>query len=179
MLYDDNGYILYRGDLIMDKTDITSTVAGQAQKVIFALSTIFFWVKGSIKVDSRFVKVETKNTILGVIPAGQKNRTFPLKNLQEANLSSSYDVKAMFFGLVILIIGFFVMKANFLIALILMVIGIAVFCAGIKTVLVIVSAGSEYAVDAPFFEKTKMNTIKDAIDEALAYDTDKTDLNLH
>lgn len=51
------------------------------KKVEFALSILFFWVKGSVAVDSRFVKVNTANAILGIFPAGRDAETMPLKIL--------------------------------------------------------------------------------------------------
>jgi len=50
---------------------------------------------------------------------------------------------------------------------------------GIQTVLVIQRAGADYYVSVPFFEKSKLLSIQDTITEALAQDTDKTDLNMY
>ncbi len=48
-------------------------------KVVFSISLIFFWLKGEIEVDSRFVKTNLTNTILGIIPAGRDQQSIPLK----------------------------------------------------------------------------------------------------
>lgn len=160
--------------------NIQNTESSGTKKFIFALSTLFFWVKGFIKVDSRFVKVESKNTILGgIIPAGQKNRSIPLKSINEVYLSSSYKIFPMFLGAILIIFGLTYLISNIVAAIILLIIGIGSFGSGMKTVLVLQLSGSEYIVDAPFFEKSKMLDIKEFIDESLAYEIDKGDLNLH
>ena len=41
------------------------------KEVEFSISLLFFWIKGKIEVDSRFVNTDLSNTILGVIPAGK------------------------------------------------------------------------------------------------------------
>ena len=42
----------------------------------FAMSVLFFWVKGEVSVDSRFVRTNLSNTILGFIPAGRDSQIF-------------------------------------------------------------------------------------------------------
>lgn len=160
--------------------EIQNTKSLGTKKFIFALSTLFFWVKGFINVDSRFVKVNSKNTILGgIIPAGQKNRSIPLKSISEVYLSSSYKIFPIFLGALLMIAGLNYLGSNIVTAFILIIIGIGSFGSGIKTVLVLQLVNSEYIVDAPFFEKSKMIDVKEFIDESLAHEIDKTDMNLH
>ncbi|WP_165773213.1 hypothetical protein [Bacillus mycoides] len=49
---------------------------------------------------------------------------------------------------------------------------------GIQTILRIEKAGTPYHISVPFFKKEKMQLLNDIIHNALAEDTDKTDLNL-
>ncbi|CAM3223086.1 hypothetical protein [Vagococcus fessus] len=147
------------------------------KKVIFSLSPLFFWVKGYIEVDSRFVKTSTGNTILGFIPAGKANQSIPLKNISAASLSSQYKIKPFIIGIIIIFIALSMIGSTFLGALIMLLIGVGVLCSGILTTLVIQRAGSDYYLAVPFFEKKKLLVIQDVIIEALANDADKTDLN--
>lgn len=45
----------------------------------FSTSLLFFWVKGKVEVDNRFVKTKLSNTLLGFIPAGKDQQSIPLK----------------------------------------------------------------------------------------------------
>lgn len=52
-----------------------------------------------------------------------------------------------------------------------------IFGSGMLTTLIIQRAGNDYLVSVPFFEKGKLIAAQDQIEDALAHDTDKTDLN--
>lgn len=148
------------------------------KKVEFAISLLFFWVKGAVEVDSRFVKTKVSNTILSVIPAGTDKQSIPLKNISGSMLSTKFLVKPFIIGFIFILLGFGFIGDSFLAGLILLIIGIGTAGSGIQTVLIIEKSGSPYVITVPFFEKQKMQLLNDVIHEALADDTDKTDLNL-
>lgn len=148
------------------------------KKVEFSLSLLFFWVKGFVSVDSRFVKVSAANTILGIIPAGKDNQSIPLKNISSARISTSYKIKPIIFGMILIFISLGMLGESFFSALIFFLIGVGVLGSGILTVLVIQRAGKDFYVSVPFFDKAKVLQIQDMIEEALMHDTDKTDLNM-
>ncbi|RHW49203.1 hypothetical protein DS831_09125 [Bombilactobacillus bombi] len=148
------------------------------KRVDVSLSLLFFWVKGFIAVDSRFVRVSKGNTILGFIPAGKDNQNIPLKNISSTMISSQYKIKPIILGVIIIFLAFSFISQSFLGALVLLLIGVGVLGSGLQNVLVIQRAGSDYLIPVPFFEKAKLLTIQDEITEMLAQDTDKTDLNM-
>lgn len=148
------------------------------KKVEFAISLLFFWVKGAVEVDNRFVKTKISNTILGVIPAGRDQQSIPLKNISGSMLSTKFFIKPFIIGFILIFIGFGLIGDSFIAGLIFLLIGIGTAGSGIQTVLIIEKAGSPYLISVPFFEKGKMLLLNDAIHNALSYDTDKTDLNL-
>lgn len=69
------------------------------------------------------------------------------------------------------------LSSSFFAALVFFLIGALIFGSGILTTLIIQRAGNDYMISVPFFEKNKLLMAQDKIEEALAYDTDKTDLN--
>lgn len=149
------------------------------KKVNFAISLLFFWVKGAVEVDNRFVKTRISNTILGVIPAGKDQQSIPLKNISGSMLSTKFFIKPFIIGFILIFIGFGMMGESFIAGLILFLIGVGTAGSGIQTLLIIEKAGSPYEIYVPFFEKNKMHTLNDIIHNALSDDTDKTDLNLY
>ncbi|WP_077216089.1 hypothetical protein [Bacillus kwashiorkori] len=144
----------------------------------FSTSLLFFWVKGKVDVDNRFVKTNLSNTILGFLPAGKDQQSIPLKNISGSMLSTKYFLKPIIIGLFLLFFGFGTFGETFLGGLTLIIIGIGVAGSGIQTILNIEKSGTPYFISVPFFEKQKMQMLNNTIQEALAEDTDKTDLNL-
>lgn len=144
----------------------------------FSLSFLFFWVKGSVGVDSRMVKVQKKNTVLGFIPAGSDNQNIPLKNISSTTISSSFNIKAIIIGILILFISLNILGDSFLGGVLLFIIGLGIASSGILTILVIQRSGSDYYLSVPFYEKSKLLVIQDEIELGLSNDADKTDLNL-
>ncbi|MFJ7665613.1 hypothetical protein ACIQXI_00810 [Lysinibacillus sp. NPDC097195] len=148
------------------------------KQISFSISLLFFWVKGSVEVDNRFVKTNLSNTILGFIPAGKDEQSIPLKNISGSMLSSKYNIKAILIGLFLIFTSLGYIGASFIAGLILLIIGIGIAGSGLKTILTIEKSGSPYYINVPFFEKAKMVELNKHINTALAADTDKTDLNL-
>jgi len=149
------------------------------KKVEYSISLLFFWLKGYIAVDSRFVKIQRGNTIFGFIPAGKDNHSIPLKNISSAMISSQYKSKPILFGAFIIILALAMMSDNFFGGLFTLAIGVGVLGSGLQTILILQRSGSDYLISVPFFDKHKLITIQNEITEALAYDADKTDLNLY
>ncbi len=148
-------------------------------RVTFSLSMLFFWVKGFIEVDTRFVRVSKGNTVFGFIPAGKDNQNIPLKNISSTMISSQYKIKPILIGIVCIFISLSMMGSSFMGALILLIIGVGILGSGLQNVLIIQRAGSDYYVPVPFFEKSKLLAIQDRITESLAHDADKTDLSMY
>lgn len=147
-------------------------------KISFSISLLFFWVKGDVEVDSRFVKTNLMNTILGFIPAGRDQQNIPLKNISGSMLSTRYKVKGMLLGFFIGMPGLGAFGSSFFGALIFLTIGALIFLGSIQTTLKIEKAGTPYEITVPFFEKAKLEKLNTLIHNALVADTDKTDLNL-
>lgn len=147
------------------------------QKVEFSMSLLFFWIKGKVQVDNRFVKLNIPNVVLGVVPAGSGKQSIPLKNISGSILSSSLQIKPLLIGLLISFFGLGMLGDNFFVAFIMLAIGLTMASNGILTTLTIEKSGSNYTISVPFYEKAKLIILDNQLDEALAADTDKTDLN--
>lgn len=147
-------------------------------KVMFSISLIFFWLKGEVEVDSRFVKTNLANTILGIVPAGRDQQSIPLKNISGSMLSTKYRFKPMLVGFFVALFGFSTMANSFLTGLIVFAFGVCIVLSSVQTTLRIEKSGTPYEIQVPFFEKSKMQVLNGLIQNALAADTDKTDLNL-
>ncbi|GGE68550.1 hypothetical protein [Priestia taiwanensis] len=148
------------------------------KEIQFSTSLLFFWIKGKVEVDNRFVKTNLSNTFLGFIPAGKDQQNIPLKNISGAMLSTKYFIKPIILGLLMFLIGFGSLGDSFVFGLILLILGVGIAGSGIQTILHIEKSGKTDLISVPFFEKQKMQLLNNHIHDALADDTDKTDLNL-
>lgn len=150
----------------------------QEKKVDFSLSLLFFWVKGHVSVDASFIKMSIANTIFGLIPAGKNEQSIPLKNVSAVTLSKKYVILPMIVGLLISLTALGMFSESVIGGLIVLAIGLLMLGSGIKTRLTIQRAGRDFDVDVPFYEKGKLNSLKNEIDDALARNDDKTNLEL-
>lgn len=141
-----------------------------------SLSLLFFWIKGSIKIDQRFVRVNLANTVLGIIPAGMNEQNIPLKNISAVVVSKKFKLLPMVIGLLIALAGLSLLGEDFIPALVMLVIGVLLFGSGIRTAMAIERSGGTVVIVVPFYEKAKLDVIAAEINEMLANDADKTDL---
>ena len=130
-------------------------------------------------VDYRFVRIVEQNTVLGLLPAGKHKLNIPLKNISDASIDTSYSIKDFIFGVIIAMTGLGTFNSDTAIGVIILLIGIRIFLNGIMTKLSIEKVGTAYEISVPFYNKQNMIEIKQAIEEALATDIDKTDQSLY
>jgi len=146
-------------------------------EVQFSISLLFFWIKGKVSVDNRFIKTNFANTVLGIFPAGKDQQNIPLNNVSGANLNTKYSFKRIIVGLLIAFFGLGSLSSDFFTAIVLIAIGAVIFLSSIETVLTIEKSGTNVHVLVPFFEKAKMDVITAQINDGLTYVADQNDLN--
>lgn len=124
-----------------------------AQKTIpFASAFMFPWIKSSIGVEGRMVKLHKANTILGVIPAGAENQTIPLDQVS-VSYNSKINIKAMLLGLILAGAGIFCFGINVLLGLVLLILGAGNIGSGIITEIEFQRNGNPYVLTAACYAK--------------------------
>lgn len=135
----------------------------------FSVSLIAPWVKGNIFVDNNFLRVDIQNTVLfGMLPAGRSKDTSPLNTVSNVYTSSSYHLGAIILGAILTLAGLFSFGSSAFTALILMLIGVAVFGSGIKTVFTYERSGIAKTIELPFFEANHARELEEQVIQALA-----------
>lgn len=145
----------------------------------FSISLVFFWIKGHLSVDSRFIKMNIPNTILGIIPAGKNKETIPLKTISNLKISTRYRIFHIIFGIAVMIASFSYLRESFFGAIICFIIGVAITGSGIQEKLSFQKSGTEESISVPFFEKNVLQNIEKAIISGLEKETDKSDLSMY
>lgn len=144
----------------------------------FSVSLLFFWIKGHLEVDGRFIKTKIPNVVLWFIPLGAEEDTVPLKNVSNLRISTKYRLFPLVFGAILVFGALNLLASSFISALILAIIGIGIFGTGIQKILSFDKSGGTQIISVPFYEGQTLSAMKNAIITALSNDTDKSDLNL-
>ncbi|WP_125703017.1 hypothetical protein [Lacticaseibacillus daqingensis] len=145
----------------------------------FAASVFLFFIKGKISVDYRGVHVTEQNTVLGLIPAGQRKQTIPLNNISAATINTAYVAKRFIWGFLIALFGLMTISNSPFVGLLFAALGVITFLNGIMTTLSIEKSGNTYVLNVPFFNKTDIMQVQDVIEQALNTAQDKTDQSLY
>ncbi|WP_424320497.1 hypothetical protein ACPD8N_07355 [Lacticaseibacillus chiayiensis] len=145
----------------------------------FSVSLLFFWIKGHLEVDGRFIKTKIPNVILWFIPLGAEEDTVPLKNVSNLRTSTKYRVFPIILGAILVLSALGSLGTSFIGALIVALIGVGIFGTGIQKTLSFDKSGSVQVISVPFYESGTLVAMKNKIVAALSDDTDKTDLNLY
>lgn len=130
------------------------------------------------------LQVSTCNIALGFLPLGRNSQTIPLRNISSAEVSTSYDLKKIFTGILEILFAL-ILKFLFggilveIITVLAIWIGLLNILNSFNTVLCIQRAGNDYWLRVPVTSKGDILRIEKAIKKALDYEADKTDLNTH
>ena len=139
----------------------------------FSPSVILFWLKTSIAASSTRVQYKSPNTILGLIPLGSQTQTILLRNIASVDTNTKFNMGSFIWGLVFLIAGFVCFQLNVVIALILVLLGIANLCNMMSAQLDFVNqAGGRNSIVVSILEKNKLMQLAQEIQARVFADLD-------
>lgn len=144
----------------------------------FATALLAPWITGSVNLHQATLEIRTSNAVLGLIPAGEDVQTVPLSNVSNVAVSSSYRAGLIAFGVLLCLVGLLCLPSgggNILMGIVLLALGVVCVLNGPQTALVLQCSGTDVGFPVPFYEKEKMEGIKEEIDNALAYTETKKD----
>lgn len=168
-------------DVKKETVVVPARLVGQELNLKFSLSLLMFWLKGSIYIPSnlRTVQTKTRNTILGIIPAGKDEQSIPMSNISATMLKTKFKFISLIIGAALIYAGIATIgQGNISGSLIELLIGVFIFGAGIQTRLEIQRSGSTYEISVPFYERSKMAKAKKFIDEAVNRTEERRDVEM-
>lgn len=129
----------------------------------FAVSLVTPWIKGTMDIDESFLQIDMPNTVLfGMLPAGKSKDSTPLSGVTNVYTSNSYKIGAIILGAFILL-GLSMIGSSIVGALILILIGVAIFGSGIKTTFSYERSGIAKSIDVPFFEANYVREFEEKV----------------
>ena len=129
----------------------------------FAVSLLTPWIKGTMDIDESFLQIDMPNTVLfGMLPAGKSKDSTPLSGVINVYTSNSYKIGAIILGAFVLL-GLSMFGSSIVGALILILIGVAIFGSGIKTTFSYERSGIAKSIDVPFFEANHVREFEEKV----------------
>lgn len=129
----------------------------------FAVSLLTPWIKGTMDIDESFLQIDMPNTVLlGMLPAGKSKDSTPLSGVINVYTSNSYKIGAIILGAFVLL-GLGMIGSSIVGALILILIGVAIFGSGIKTTFSYERSGIAKSIDVPFFEGNHVREFEEKV----------------
>ena len=130
----------------------------------FAVSLVTPWIKGTMDIDESFLRIDMPNTVLfGMLPAGKSKDSTPLSGVTNVYTSNSYKIGAIILGALIVLLGLSMIGSSIVGALILILIGVAIFGSGIKTTFSYERSGIAKSIDVPFFEANHVREFEEKV----------------
>lgn len=150
------------------------------KQLSFITSFLTFYLKGLVRIDNDFFRAKVPNTILKMIPLGANNFSIPCTQI--GNIDDSFRVRfgALIWGIIITIVGYNYFSDKFLLGLILLLYVISIILNSFEVILTIgASSGNEYIIRFMIFEKSKMYTVKEWVEEIIRTRHYDTNVRIH
>jgi hypothetical protein len=135
----------------------------------FSPSVILFWLKTELGVTNTRVVSRRANTLLGVIPLGYAEETFPLASTAGVTVDVKFSLGRAIFGLIFFLISF--QMLNNLFGWILLLLGLSMLLNALSARLTLKnSGGGSTSLQISILEKAKMEQFRNEINARLYAD---------
>ncbi len=137
----------------------------------FSPSVILFWLRTRMGVSSTRIATTSSNTLLGVIPLGYADATYPLTNVAGVGVNTKLSVARLIFGLVLLGMGGTAMDASASLGFVILILAISMLANAMSATLQISNnAGGVSTVAVSILEKAKLEQFREQINQRLFAD---------
>lgn len=134
-------------------------------------SVLLFWLKTHLGVSSTRVVTKETNTILGIIPMGSSDHTYPLTNVAGAGVNSKVHVFRGLLGAVLALTGLSSFGDSALGALVLLLLGISMLANTVDATLTLQNnGGGSSVIRVSALEKAKLASFREEINQRLFAD---------
>ena len=105
-------------------------------------SPLLFWLKVNLRLSEKSLNGRNPNTIFGIIPAGYNAVSYSLKQVSGVAVETKVSVSKVIFGLLFFFAGLSnLLGGEFLVGFVIMIIGAALFVAGLTAALAVTNTG--------------------------------------
>ncbi|MCE7792388.1 hypothetical protein K8O68_08155 [Salipaludibacillus sp. CUR1] len=149
-------------------------VLGKEEQIVkestFRPNLVLSWLKSEMTVTNKRVLGYSRNTLLGLIPLGKNEISYPLKNISSVSISSKFYLSRFIIGLILVLSGLSQISDSFLGGLFFLVLGALPLANSFVSRLIISpNSGNPTKLDVTFLDK---NTIQEFSNEVNVTITD-------
>lgn len=135
----------------------------------FTTNLLLYWLKSNFAITSKRIVGDEPNTILGLIPFGKNEVTFPLKSIAGIIVSTKFNLKRFIFGLIFTLWGLGMISDSFIAGIILLLLGLLPLLNSLTTSIQITNnAGQSPTIQLSILEKDKAQKFAATINDTLA-----------
>lgn len=112
-------------------------------QVTLTPSPLLFWLKVNLRLSEKSLNGKNPNTIFGIIPAGYSAVSYSLKQVAGVTVQTKVSPAKVIFGLLFAFGGLTgILSGEFLVGLVLLLVGAAIFVAGLTAALAVTNTGN-------------------------------------
>lgn len=139
------------------------------KKESFNASLLLVWLKTDFTLTTKRIGGTNPNTMLGIIPLGQKQFTYPLKNIASVSSSTQFHFWRLIIGIVLSYIGLKMFGESFLGGLVLALLGLSCLLNCYTVAFSIANnAGQAPAIELSILEKDKVAALVSDINHKIS-----------
>jgi hypothetical protein len=125
-------------------------------------SLLFFWLPTKFKITNKRLLVESRNTILGILPIGHRSENISYRNISSVESSSKLYIIRFLFGLWLFTGSFRLIASSnfFVVGVVELILGFLLLCHCYKSKIKIVNnSGKSTEIEVPFIEGNKIQKV--------------------
>lgn len=125
----------------------------------FTTNLVLSWLKTEFALTTKRIIGYQPNTVVGLIPFGKKEVTYPLKSVSAVGVSTKFHFKRFIVGLILVLFGLSTLSDSFLGGIILLAIGAFPLINSYTSTLTITNnAGQSHFLEMSILEKDKVQS---------------------
>ncbi|WP_209124417.1 hypothetical protein [Alkalihalobacillus sp. BA299] len=142
------------------------------EKGVFRTNLLLPWLTTDLEVTTKRFIGYNRNTLLGLIPFGKNEVTFPLKNIASVSTSTKFHGKRFAFGLFFVLASLAGLSDNFASSVIFFLIGILPLLNSYTSTFKITNnAGESPTIEISILEKGNVQSFANKVNDAIVYET--------
>ncbi len=135
----------------------------------FTTNLLLFWLKTNFALTTKRVMGNAPNTLMGIIPLGKNEITYPLKNIAGVASSTKFHFLRLIIGIFLVPISLSILTSSFLLAIVLLLLGaLALLNCYTSTLVITNNAGQAPVVEVSILDKGKVQSFVNVINSKIA-----------
>jgi len=136
---------------------------------LFTTNLVLFWLKTNFSLTTKRIMGYAPNTILGIIPLGKAEITYPLKNIAGVSSSTKFHFKRFIFGVILILIGIAMVQDPSILSVVILLFGaILLLNSYTSTFTITNNAGEAPVIELSILEKNKVKNFVAQINHQIA-----------